>query len=1090
MDAKRRFESSQGPNKRPFGGPTPVAPEFLSQEDDEMEEMFLDQSMAQIVDLQAPAVKDVSRWQRPPAPQLNLSTDKITFMQIDIDNIAGDAHPRLTPNTPGPVPIIRVFGVTKAGNSVCAHVHGFEPYFWIPAPAGFSPDDCNAFRQILNGAVGERATAKARTPVYIRRVEIHKKMSLLHYQPDGEQPFLKIVTQLPSHVATARGIVEKGIEVPGRGQQTFQTYESGVLYPLRFMVDCDIVGGNWVEAPAGCYQMHSPKTSHCQYEIDIRWDKLVSHPTEGDYQGMGKLRILSFDIECAGRKGHFPEPELSGHFPEPEQDSVIQIASMVTVQGDKSPVIKNVMTLGTCAPIVGAEVLSFDDERDLLKHWSALVRESDPDLIIGYNIMNFDLWYLLQRAEALKVPEFPFFGRMKTCPVRMRDATFSSKAYGTRESKEFTIEGRVPFDLLQAIQRDHKLSSYSLNAVSAHFLGEQKEDVHHSAISELQAGDEQTRRRLAVYCLKDAYLPQRLLDKLLIIYNYIEMARVTGVPLQYLLARGQSIKVYSQLLRKARVKNLLAPHLPGGGSSQGDGVAYEGATVLDAKAGYYDKPIATLDFASLYPSIMMAHNLCYSTLVPPAMAKALDPAHYTKSPTGDVFMKAEKVKGILPEILEELLSARKRAKADMKKTDDPMLKAVLDGRQLALKVSANSVYGFTGATVGKLPCLEISASTTSFGRTMIEQTRNLVQEHYTVANGYENNAEVIYGDTDSVMVNFHCTELSESMRLGAEAAEVITKTFIQPIKLEFEKVYWPYLLISKKRYAGVIWTNPDKYDKIDTKGIETVRRDNCLLVKTLITTCLDKILIERNVQSAVEYVKSTIADLLMNRIDLSLLVVTKGLTQEAENYANKSAHAELAIKMRKRDPVTAPSVGDRIPYVIVKAVKGAKGYEKSEDPIYALEHNIPIDCHHYLEHYLTQPLIRIFEPIMKDVNTLFSGEHTRSISNPTPSADSGIMRFAKVQEKCKGCKTPLKKGEKTLCEHCQGNETDFFLESLSLVNQLEKQHNQLWTQCQRCQGSLTQDVLCTSRDCPIFYRRKKVYKDLSEAQKELKRFDW
>ena len=417
---------------------------------------------------------------------------------------------------------------------------------------------------------------------------------------------------------------------------------------------------------------------------------------------------------------------------------------------------------------------------------------------------------------------------------------------------------------------------------------------------------------------------------------------------------------------------------------------------------------------------MMAHNLCYCTLVPANAVSRMAPEDISKSPTGDVFVKANKTKGILPEILEELLSARKRAKADLKKAQDPLEKAVLDGRQLALKVSANSVYGFTGATVGQLPCLEISSSTTSYGtwppsdstlrqrdllpkirgtsfsrkvpgapaepsgyhphivrsvsgnsdlvrrtptlarmgrgcalrsapylvvlrsrirccagtftvpewqadlwrrrrklplsirtfsgappddfwtsswgstirfasgvpapspldpplgvensppppvstsaslagRNMIDSTRDLVIAKYNTANGYKANADVIYGDTDSVMIKFNVQDLEEAMKLGQEAAEYVSATFIKPIKLEFEKVYYPYLLISKKRYAGLLWTKPDKHDYMDTKGIETVRRDNCLLVRQVIETCLQKILIERDVPGAVEYVKRTIS---------------------------------------------------------------------------------------------------------------------------------------------------------------------------------------------------------------------------------------
>ena len=333
---------------------------------------------------------------------------------------------------------------------------------------------------------------------------------------------------------------------------------------------------------------------------------------------------------------------------------------------------------------------------------------------------------------------------------------------------------------MAVLMRDYKLSSYSLNAVCTHFLGEQKEDVHHSIIrcdisprarqisrllplisphlapsrllspslafshllsacvwfvphsvlSDLQGGNAETRRRLAVYCLKDAYLPQRLLQKLMCIINYVEMARVTGVPLSYLLTRGQQIKVMSQLYRKVRPMGMLLP-VASRKSQEGD--KFEGATVIDPVKGFYKDPIATLDFASLYPSIMMAHNLCYSTLVRPADKAKLDPETYAKSPTGDCFIKTGHHKGILPQILEELLGARKKAKADMKaekakgKDMDPLKYAVYDGRQLALKVSANSVYGFTGAQVGQLPCLEISSTVTSYGREMIESTKQQVR---------------------------------------------------------------------------------------------------------------------------------------------------------------------------------------------------------------------------------------------------------------------------------------------------------------------------------------------------------------------------
>ncbi|XP_023518307.1 DNA polymerase delta catalytic subunit [Cucurbita pepo subsp. pepo] len=1075
----------------PPQNPSPAPPakhQALSQEEDFVDEdVFLDENL---LDEDALILRDIeerqalasrlSKWTRPPLSQEYVSQSKsIVFQQLEIDYVIGESHRELLPNLSGPAAILRIFGVTREGHSVCCHVHGFEPYFYISCPPGMGPDDISLFHQTLETRMKEM-NRNSKAPSFVRRIELVQKRSIMYYQQQTSQSFLKIVVALPTMVASCRGILDRGIQIDGFGMKSFMTYESNVLFALRFMIDCNVVGGNWIEVPVGKYKKTVRNLSYCQLEFDCLYSDLISHAPEGEFSKMAPFRILSFDIECAGRKGHFPEPT---------KDPVIQVANLVTLQGEDQPFIRNVMTLNSCSPIAGVDVLSFDTEREVLLAWRDLIREVDPDIIIGYNICKFDLPYLIERAEALKIAEFPILGRIRNSKVRVKDTTFSSRQLGTRESKEITVEGRVQFDLLQAMQRDYKLSSYSLNSVSSHFLSEQKEDVHHSIISDLQNGNAETRRRLAVYCLKDAYLPQRLLDKLMFIYNYVEMARVTGVPISFLLSRGQSIKVLSQLLRKAKQKNLVIPNAKQAGSDQG---TYEGATVLEARAGFYEKPIATLDFASLYPSIMMAYNLCYCTLVTPEDVRKLNlpPEHFNKTPSGEIFVKPNLQKGILPEILEELLTARKRAKADLKEAKDPFEKAVLDGRQLALKISANSVYGFTGATVGQLPCLEISSSVTSYGRQMIEHTKKLVEDKFTTLGGYEHNAEVIYGDTDSVMVQFGVPSVEAAMILGREAADYISGTFTKPIKLEFEKVYYPYLLISKKRYAGLFWTNPNKFDKMDTKGIETVRRDNCLLVKNLVNECLHRILIDRDVPGAVQYVKNTISDLLMNRVDLSLLVITKGLTKTGDDYEVKAAHVELAERMRKRDAATAPNVGDRVPYVIIKAAKGAKAYEKSEDPIYVLENSIPIDPQYYLENQMSKPLLRIFEPILKNASKeLLHGSHTRSIFISTPS-NSGIMKFAKKQLTCIGCKALLSKADHTLCAHCKGREAELYCKAVENVSDLEMVFGRLWTQCQECQGSLHQDVLCTSRDCPIFYRRKKAQKDMAEAKQLLERWNF
>jgi len=459
------------------------------------------------------------------------------------------------------------------------------------------------------------------------------------------------------------------------------------------------------------------------------------------------------------------------------------------------------------------------------------------------------------------------------------------------------------------------------------------------------------------------------------------------------------------------------------------------------------------------------------------------------------------------------LSARKQAKKELAQETDPFMQAVLNGRQLALKISANSVYGFTGAQTGQLPCLPISSSVTAYGRKMIDSTKAIVESTYNKKNGYEFDSHVIYGDTDSVMVKFGTSDIAESMRLGQEAAMEISKTFIKPIKLEFEKVYCPYLLMAKKKYAGLLYTNPEKYDKIDAKGIEIVRRDCCGIVRDVMADVLQKILIEKDKNAAVECVKGVVSDLLQDRIDMSKLVMTKELgkktlgqeeeeqkankkkgikskTDSKNTYQSKMPHVMLADRMRKRDPATAPNVGDRVCYVIVKGSKNAKIYERSEDPLYALEKGLQLDHTYYLENQLKKPLIRIFEPILSDpARELFSGEHTRIIYKPKMQASKGAFSgFIKIKKTCMGCNCPVKNDE-ALCENCIVNKgKKIFLERQIEHMRYQKSYSDLWVQCQRCQGSLHQDVICQNKDCPIFYKRVKSSKLLQESQDEMNRF--
>ncbi|KAK5778732.1 DNA-directed DNA polymerase delta POL3 PWA37_000649 [Arxiozyma heterogenica] len=989
------------------------------------------------------------------------NTFDISFQQIDAEqsNLSGFKDG----NTSS---VVRFFGVTTEGYSVLCNVTGFKHYLYVPQPNSDSasdPEERSKFIDYLNETFDH----------CIDTIEVVEKQSIWGYIGDTKIPFWKIYTTFPSVVNKLRTAFEKGHITFNSWFSNGTTTYDNIAYPLRLMVDCGIVGMSWITLPKSKYHMipENERVSTAQLEISINYKDLIAHPAEGEWSHSAPLRILSFDIECAGRVGVFPEPE---------HDPVIQIANVVSIAGAKKPFIRNVFTVGSCSPITGSQIFAHDTEKEMLKHWKDFIVQVDPDVIIGYNTTNFDLPYLINRAHALKIESFPYFGRLTNVKQEVKSSVFSSKAYGTRESKNINIDGRLQLDLLQFVQREYKLRSYTLNAVSAHFLGEQKEDVHHSIITDLFKGDSDTRRRLAVYCLKDAYLPLRLLEKLMSLINYTEMARVTGVPFSYLLARGQQIKVISQLFRKCIQIDTLIPNL----SSQATDEQYEGATVIEPIRGYYDVPIATLDFNSLYPSIMMAHNLCYTTLCNKATVERLNlkkDEDYIITPNGDYFVTEKKRKGILPIILEELLSARKRAKKDLKNEKDPFKRDVLNGRQLALKISANSVYGFTGATVGKLPCLAISSSVTAFGREMIMQTKNAVQEKYSIKNGYKHDSVVVYGDTDSVMVKFGSTDLKEVMQLGTEAAAYVSTLFKHPINLEFEKVYYPYLLINKKRYAGLFWTKIDKYDKLDQKGLASVRRDSCSLVSIVMNKVLKKILIERDVEGALNYVKSIIDDILQNRIDISKLIISKTL---APNYTNPQPHAVLTERIKKRDGV-GPNVGDRVDYVIIGG--NDKLYNRAEDPLYVLEHNLQVDSKYYLTNQLQNPIISIIAPIIgeKKANAMFI---VKSIKINTGTTKGGLMGFVKKVDACKGCRAPLKKGETTLCSNCSAKSSQHFIKALYDVRELEEKFSRLWTECQRCAGTLHTEVLCSNKNCDIFYMRVKVKKELQEKIEQLSKW--
>jgi DNA polymerase delta subunit 1 len=496
-------------------------------------------------------------------------------------------------------------------------------------------------------------------------------------------------------------------------------------------------------------------------------------------------------------------------------------------------------------------------------------------------------------------------------------------------------------------------------------------------------------REVAEYCIKDTLLPHRLVKRLCTLLNLLEMAKATWVPLNYLVERGQQIKVFSQLTKKAREMGFMVPTIKYGAIPE---EPYEGATVLDAQKGAYYTPITALDFEALYPSIIVAHNLCYSTWV-------MDEKKYGNVPGvtyevfevgGKKYKFAQDVPSLLPSILLELKQFRKQAKKDMAMSTGSM-KEMFNGKQLAYKISMNSVYGFTGAGKGMLPCVPIASTVTSKGRWMIEQTKNYVEKNFP-------GAKVRYGDTDSVMVEFDVggrtgeDAIAYSWEIGERAAEECTALFKKPNNLELEKVYWPYFLYSKKRYAAKLWTKgkDDKMhmDYIDVKGLQVVRRDNTPHLREVCKELLDVVLDSNDTEPPKQLARERAIELLSGDIPNEKLVLSQGLSDTykvkgrpvhisdvANSWNINMAHVQVHNKMRQRRPGSEPQSGDRVPYLLTKTEDPkAKAYEKSEDPKYVEEHGVPVDYHYYFLNKFLTPVCDLLDPLYENPKEEIFGE--------------------------------------------------------------------------------------------------------------------
>ena len=559
-----------------------------------------------------------------------------------------------------------------------------------------------------------------------------------------------------------------------------------------------------------------------------------------------------------------------------------------------------------------------------------------------------------------------------------------------------------------------------------------KDDVTPQDIFRLSNMGADERAIVAKYCIQDCNLVHHLMNKIDVVTGFIEMAKICSVPMSFLVLRGQGIKLTSFIAKKCREKGTLMPVVekvisaaPRPGMTW-DG--YDGAIVLDPKCDLYlDKPVACVDYASLYPSSMISENLSHDSKV---WTKTFDLKGNLLDATGeqnedgsfkydniegyeyvditydtyiwDMEKAKDKVKSgtkqcrwavrkdgkksIMPSILEELLKARKDTKKKMKNENDDFMKNILDKRQLSYKVTANSLYGQCGAKTSTFYEKDVAASTTATGRLLLTYAKRMIEETYgdrlceTKNYGIvRTRAEYTYGDTDSVFFTFNLEDkdtgekilgkkaLEITIELAKQAGELASKFLKKPHDLEYEKTFMPFCLLSKKRYVGMLYEEDPNVCYQKSMGIVLKRRDNAPIVKDVYGGIIDILMKEKNITTAIDFLKQNLQNMLDGKCSMDKLIITKSLRSNYKNPA-QIAHKVLADRIGKRDPGNKPSAGDRIPFVYVqtrnkKALQG----DKIETPTFIMENKLTPDYSFYITNQIMKPVQQLFALVLEQI---------------------------------------------------------------------------------------------------------------------------
>lgn len=774
----------------------------------------------------------------------------------------------------------------------------------------------------------------------VKKMEVVTNLkSMYGYQPNN-QTFLKVTTANPlvtNHLF--QGLPKKFPDM--------EFFEASIDVTNKFLTEYKLSACVVIEVEG---IQHTPnKISTCDRLIISNSIKLVTENVP-----FYKPRTMFYDIECLSLDINV--------FPTSDTCPVIQI-SYLLMDGEQN---------------CGQGVLcykdtpgydSYETEEGMLLRFFQIIVEFNPDFLTGYNSNNFDMPYLIDRLKVLGIFDIASqFSRAKNYYVDYKRTFKQSKQFGTKEVVKYTIPGRVMFDQFEVIKGDatKKLRSYALKSVCAEYLGDDnKEDLKYKEIPELFKTPE-GRCRIASYCLQDTLLLHKLDNAVMLGITCIGMTKVLGVTPDIALNRGLVYKLMCKLKQYTERANLLIPAFTESQKPVFEGT-YQGAFVLDPSIGYYKDPVCVLDFASLYPSLMIGWNLSYETIVFDKSWLAENPDSYEMH-CGIPFVKHSVRKGIVPLLEEEMAKQRKAAKKKKAASKKGSVEeAIYDSEQLANKIVMNSLYGMLGSPTASVPCVEIAKTITGLGRENLLAAKEYAEEHYTRITGEKINCKVIYGDTDSIFIHMPNIDVETSIKYGQMLDKEIQRDVFEqrkPMQLEYEKVFCPFIITRRKGYCGAKYEFSHTDFKISAMGFQLVRRDAAKLCQDTMQTYFDFLLKDRDEQKALKSIQLMVKDLASNSLPLESFEITKKIAKN--EYKTVPPHVIAWRRMVQRvGKSDAPAVGERFEFIVTRMTKKNRDMGQAMVDMQLVREEgfqqHPIDKEYYFKTFIFNPMAKIME---------------------------------------------------------------------------------------------------------------------------------